>query len=50
VGYCFSRGFLVFPRGWALRALATVFLTGYVIACLTLYWILYHTTNMPGNF
>jgi hypothetical protein len=50
MGYCMSRGFQVFPGGRALHILAKVFLIGYVISCLTLYWILYHTTNVPGVF
>jgi hypothetical protein len=49
-GWCFCRGLTVFPRGWALRTLAGVFLAGYTLSCLALYYILEHTPNIPGTF
>jgi hypothetical protein len=49
-GWCFCRGWTVFPRGWALRTLAIVFLGGYATSCLLLYYIIEHTPNIPGTF
>ncbi|MCE0498528.1 MAG: hypothetical protein LV481_11340 [Methylacidiphilales bacterium] len=49
-GWCFCRGLTVFPRGGALRMLAIVFLAGYTVSCLSLYYILHHTPNIPGTF